>query len=240
MVPAGGHLSYWDSASATTARMEVQNHWGPVDHDQQVIGNLQERLSNPHACITMNDIAVLRSCAFVVFLLSGGFRRGTQLAGACGSNDARRIRDCSLGLFVPRMGQARRSRSKNLTLQPAEVDGGFDESLLMRRLTVFACYCYQVDLRQLEQMAVNHVAQYYTPAAASSNHDGNTPAGKSASPLRAAGTDRIILQMWSVSFAAASQSCLSIVPGFHHHALRLFRSLLPAALSVLIAVDHPN
>lgn len=34
LVPAGVHLDYWDSREASAIpRMEVYNHWGPVDQD---------------------------------------------------------------------------------------------------------------------------------------------------------------------------------------------------------------
>jgi hypothetical protein len=40
VIAGGGHLSYWDSGSgnAVAARsgMEIQNHWGAVDHDTSV------------------------------------------------------------------------------------------------------------------------------------------------------------------------------------------------------------
>lgn len=40
MVPAGGHLHYWDSGSGSAAAansgMEISNHWGAVDRDTRV------------------------------------------------------------------------------------------------------------------------------------------------------------------------------------------------------------
>ena len=62
VVPAGGHLHYWDSgsgsASAANSGMEISNHWGAVDRDTQVRGP-----TSPHCAPSLVHSACMLNCA---------------------------------------------------------------------------------------------------------------------------------------------------------------------------------